>query len=682
MVQRRLALGAEAVGAVRSLLVELDPTATGDDLQIVAAELIGNAFRHGRPFEDGTVALRVAWGATGTRIDVTDAGSGAVPALVDTPPDREGRRGLAMIDRLASAWGYRSEKTTSFWAELGSTAPRAGTTGVLATCRRMLSDEVSPPLDVLLDTVATGMVWPLVEYRTRGVEHLEIRAGAGAGAPTPADRAALDGACRAALDSSETAVVPVSGHVATAMTVVHGGHVIGILGVVCPEAEADAAVELLLWISGLIAPVLGREETRQTEDFLVAQLAFLARASEVLASSLDYDSTLEQVARLLVPERADWCTINLINEDGSIRRVAAEHARPDRRGRLLELLDEHPHDPDADTGVPLVIRTGEPRLYPEVSDDLLKATANDPEYLEITRDLAIRSCIIVPLETRGQVLGTISLVSTDLERFRYGESDLAMARDLARRAALAIDNARIHTSRSRVAQALQESLLPAELPEIPGVDVAVRYQPASSRARMGGDFYDIVGADDGSWYVVIGDVQGKGIEAATLIGLARHTLRTAALQRASPAAALEMLNTALHASSQDRSCTAICARLVPTDRTWAMTIARAGHVEPILLQAGGSCTIVSRGLVLGLFSDPMVEERTIGLSAGQSVVLLTDGAIGVEGDAEARLRSALEAASTASAQEIAAGVPRAHDVDDDLAVVVLQPVSAPKNGAG
>ena len=167
---------------------------------------------------------------------------------------------------------------------------------------------------------------------------------------------------------------------------------------------------------------------------------FLADAGAVLAASLDPDATLERIARLAVPALADWCAVDILQEDRSVRRVAVVHADPAKVRLVQELMDRYPPRLDAPDGA--VLRTGEPLLLPEMTDDQLAACARDADHLAMLRRLGPRSCIVAPLSARGRVLGTITLVSAESGR-RYGPADLALAVELGRRAALAVDNARL-----------------------------------------------------------------------------------------------------------------------------------------------------------------------------------------------------------------------------------------------
>lgn len=180
-------------------------------------------------------------------------------------------------------------------------------------------------------------------------------------------------------------------------------------------------------------------EVREAER----RFSFLADASSVLAASLDCEATLANVARLAVPYLADWCTVHLMQSDGSIRRLALTHHDTAKLERA-QSLSERPIDPNAPRGLPKVLRTGQPELYVDISDALLVETARDEEDLARLREAGLCSCIIVPLRAHEKIIGALSLVTTDSGR-KYSEADLRFAEDLASRAALAVDNARLYT---------------------------------------------------------------------------------------------------------------------------------------------------------------------------------------------------------------------------------------------
>jgi PAS domain S-box-containing protein len=224
------------------------------------------------------------------------------------------------------------------------------------------------------------------------------------------------------------------------------------------EAEKNAASLL----ANLAAAAIGTAELYDTQRRLAEDQRFVAAASELLASSLEYERTLANVASLAVPQFADWCTIDMVDEDGSLSRLAVAHVDPQKVRLADELAAKYPPDPDAAYGVPNVIRTKRPELFSEITDELLhEATADTPELLEILRELGLRSSMCVPLIARDRVLGAITFVSAESGR-RYDEGDLGIAQDLARRAAIAVDNAMLFRDMQAARREAQASLAAAE----------------------------------------------------------------------------------------------------------------------------------------------------------------------------------------------------------------------------
>jgi PAS domain S-box-containing protein len=213
-------------------------------------------------------------------------------------------------------------------------------------------------------------------------------------------------------------------------------------------AETDvivAAALANLAASALRTAELYDEQRRLSGEARAAErrATFLAEASTLLSSSLDYEKTLEAVAHAAVPWVADWCGVDILGEDGEVRRLAVAHVDPAKVEWARELSERYPYDPDATRGVPAVLRTGRSELYPEVSDALLVAAAKDEEHLRIMRELGFNSGMVVPLAAHGRAFGAITFVTAESGR-RYAAEDLAFAEDLARRAALAVENARLY----------------------------------------------------------------------------------------------------------------------------------------------------------------------------------------------------------------------------------------------
>ncbi len=212
-------------------------------------------------------------------------------------------------------------------------------------------------------------------------------------------------------------------------------------------------------LHGFVKVVRDTTERKRAED----ALRILAEASELLASPLDYRARLRDLTRLVVPDLADWCAVDVLGENGSLERLAVMHEDPEKVELVLKLQERYPDNPDALYGVPNVLRTGEPEMMSEVPEELLDEAARDAEHREILRELDLGSYMVVPMVARGPTLGTISFVSAKSRR-RYDARDLAIAETLVRRAALAVDNARLYeeaqqeiVKRRRAEEALRES---------------------------------------------------------------------------------------------------------------------------------------------------------------------------------------------------------------------------------
>ncbi len=356
---------------------------------------------------------------------------------------------------------------------------------------------------------------------------------------------------------------------------------------------------------------------------------FLAQAGQLLASSLDYQETLARVAMLAVPWLADWCAVDLPDDHGGIHQVALAHADPTKIAMAEELRSRFPPDPEAATGVPGVLKGGPAELYPKIPDELLSQAISDPEQLEAIRALGMRAVMIVPMRIGDTTLGAITLISADSGR-TFDEDDFAFAQDLALRAAWAIQNARLYAEQVRVAHTLQASLLPERLSEIPGWLSAAAYQAGEQGADVGGDFYDIVAVGGGRHLVFLGDVTGKGIEAAALTSLVRHSVRTAARFDPRPAKVLELVDAILVEQPKLAPVTLVCA-LIDHDR---LTVASGGHPPALLRRGDAVRELGPGGVVLGAIGGLAFPETTYTLEPGDTLVLYTDGVTDTPGTNE------------------------------------------------
>jgi PAS domain S-box-containing protein len=446
-----------------------------------------------------------------------------------------------------------------------------------------------------------------------------------------------------------------------------------------PLFGPDGGVRLAISVIEDITELMQAEYTQR----------FLAEASRVLAGSLDYESTLTRVAELAVPEIADWCAIDLAAPGGHTR-VTTMHTDPEKLAFAEELGRRYPTDPRSDRGVARVLRTGEAELYAHIPDELIEQGAVDAEHLELIRSVGMVSAMIVPMRAREDVLGAITFVSAESGRI-FDAHDLALAEDLGLRAGTAVDNARLYGQRSAIAQTLQASLLPPELPVAERLEFGAFFRAAGAGFDVGGDFYDVFSTSAHEWFAVIGDVCGKGAEAAATTALVRYTVRAAAVRRRSPAAILGWLNDAMlrqsHGPATERFCTIAVVRLDLRDDGVQATAAAGGHPLPRLLRGDGTVEALGTpGTLVGVTGEFSVRDATAGLRPGDTLLLYTDGLIeaGAPGRvwSPAELDEALRQAGAGSgglldrlvAQLAAAALGHlADDPRDDVALLAVRP---------
>ena len=379
-------------------------------------------------------------------------------------------------------------------------------------------------------------------------------------------------------------------------------------------------------IVGLMADIT---ERRRRED----ALTFLAEAGDALAGSLDPVQTLNEIARLAVPRLADWCAVQLASDArGAFENIAVAHVNPDKVRWALELQERYPPDQDSPTGVPEVIRSGRSELYPEIDEALLRAGARDTEHLEIIQQLQMSSAMVVPLRARERTLGAITFIYAESER-QYSTHELELAEELGRRAGLAIDHARLYEREHRTAETLQRALLPPTLPQIPGHELAARYLPGRAGDHVGGDWYDAFALADGRYGIAIGDIGGRGIAAAALMGQVRNGLRAYALKAPGPGTAMADLRAM--DEQLEELVFATLTYIVYDPRTGRGTLSTAGHLPTLLLDARGEARYAEgpRCPPLGAGVAAPCREHEFALEPGGGLVLYTDGLV------ESRTRS-------------------------------------------
>lgn len=370
------------------------------------------------------------------------------------------------------------------------------------------------------------------------------------------------------------------------------------------------------------AQALARLDAAADAEDRARKLAILGQAAVELASSLDYQTTLTNVARLALDQLADWVGVELLQGD-ELEPVVTVHRDPEMIELAADLRRRYPAPLDAPTGVPAVVRTGKSALYEHISEETLAAGALDAEHLELIRRLRLVSLMIVPLAVGDRVLGALVLVSSDPQR-RYNAEDLAFAEDLARRAAVAIDNSHLYSRTLEASVRLQHALLPESLPEPAGWRIAVHYRPAG-RTEVGGDFYDAIELADGRLLTVIGDVMGRGLNAAAAMAQLRAALRAYVAVESEPVTILTKL-TEMFAFYRMGGLATLVVALADAQRS-TVTFASAGHLPVVLLGDGEPHVITPpRSPPLGVGSFPR-ESVVAPLCPGQTFLLYTDGLV-------------------------------------------------------
>lgn len=368
----------------------------------------------------------------------------------------------------------------------------------------------------------------------------------------------------------------------------------------------------------------GHDSAAEEEAVVAAarRLDLMARMTRLLLDeeSLSEPVALQRAARLLTSEFADWSVIDVVR-GGEIRRaVVAGHDDRDElhSTRLLQDLDLRacrlPRD---------VLDSGNPLVDPLIEDETALGVSDDGN--PVLAVLRAGSILCVPLRSQQENLGALTLVrGSDRQRFEL--SDLGLIEELSDHLALALRTERRYQRRSDAADALQASLLPRALPAVDGLELGVAFHSATEGVEVGGDFYDVFQGPQG-WGLVLGDVCGKGEEAAAATATVRHGVRLLGVYQSNPAEMLQMVNNAMVTRQEtDRFVTAVSAHLVWQQAGARVTMASAGHPRALVLRADGSVHFAAGGGVpLGIFSNVSIATEEIELFPGDALLLYSDG---------------------------------------------------------
>ncbi|MBE2320301.1 SpoIIE family protein phosphatase [Solirubrobacter sp. CPCC 204708] len=326
----------------------------------------------------------------------------------------------------------------------------------------------------------------------------------------------------------------------------------------------------------------------------------------------------------------------------------------------------------------------DPRLRPLTATSPPRLGGGEPQPARLSAQLT----------GRGKELGMVEVI--DSHEREFTARDEAVLTQLAQLTSVAISNAQLYERERTIARTLQRSLRPGGLPPVPGLSAAVRFRPAGEGIELGGDFYDLFGAGDGAWTALIGDVQGKGPDAAAVTALARHTMRAAAAYESRPSGVLALLHRALRDQTGDegRFCTVCYAHLRVNGRTVNLELACGGHPLPLVVAPDGSVTPVGRlGTLLGSDIDPLLTDVSVELAPGEVLVFYTDGVTEVRrrrqevfghGELVALLRTCAGLPPDAVADRVEAAVITASDgrLRDDMAILAFGPTPQPKENDG
>jgi serine phosphatase RsbU (regulator of sigma subunit)/anti-sigma regulatory factor (Ser/Thr protein kinase) len=644
---------AAARALVRSVLEEAGLDTLLNEALLLTTELSTNAVVHANTELD----IEVTADPGGLTVTVTDFAPGPVEQLavgprndsVDIGEVAERGRGLLLVDHFASRWGTVHEGTgKGVWFRL----EQHRGTGAFTPAESATSPD-TPSVGALTALLQVNPVRTseegLADFATELLSRLALLTGA-AGGVVRLDRGEGTGRQmlarygRAPRDDAATIRVPLTVHRPYA-----------------GELELDAspmgyAPPLATIVAERLSLHLENDRLRRADLRRQTWLTFLAEASELLAQSLDVNLTMALIPQLVVPRLGQWCAVHTTDAWGRLQLAAATHTDETAVPQLHATLAES--GPDS-----ILARLDEAsRLGTQVM------FGTPPEGFA------------VPLVARGQRLGTLA-VGRHL-RIRHDVDEVAVIEDVARRAALAIDNARIHDERRKVARTLQASLLPPALPHVEGVGFAAEYVPTGS--EVGGDFYDVVPSHDGGWVVVVGDVSGKGVQAATVTGLVRDVIRILVDDGKPMAEILCRVNRTLVQRGGGRYCTLAMASVFrkPNDHL-EVCLHLAGHDRAVLVRADGKASFVGEGgTALGLLETIASPDMAVTLRPGDSLIFYTDGVTerrrGRELFGAARLREAAAPLAGYPAEVMAARLRSTainfsvEEPRDDIAILVLR----------
>jgi serine phosphatase RsbU (regulator of sigma subunit) len=456
----------------------------------------------------------------------------------------------------------------------------------------------------------------------------------------------------------------------------------GLLAITFPPELFTAAEDGFLHsLAGALTSAVLRAAELQEQDAATQRTVLLAEASMSLSRSLDMDTTVAEVGRLLVPRFADWCTVQLLR-DGQLETVSVQHRDPATTAWARTLMDAFPTRMDSPTGTANVVRTGRSEIYPFIPAELIETSATSPDHLALLRRLGLTSAIIVPLVGRDGVVGTLTLIHAESGR-RYNDEDFPFLEAVADRVAVALETASTFEQQSErlagvtlVAEAAQRAILAPPPARVGPVGLSARYLSAAMEAQVGGDLYEVVRTST-SVRLLVGDVRGKGLSAVRTATVVLGEFRAAAAGPGDVAHVAREIDRRILPYLPDAE-DFVTGVLVDIEHDGRFDVVSCGHPAPVLLTSGGTVEPVEldHSPPLGLGVDPVVARGK--LAPGDRLLLFTDGLIEARSPAGAFVdptpflpavaRADLDTAldGLLSSLKQAAG----HALDDDLALLL------------
>lgn len=651
-----------------------------DEALLLVTEVVTNAVVHA-----GTdIELTVVTGEADVRVDVVDYSGEAMPVLHSMPgEEREGGRGIYLLDALSTEWGTRHFATgKSVWFTLGASPTPVPARNVPAQPtptrppRRDIDWLVGLPVELERQLRPEEFVAELLHRLTEGLGlssgwvYADSPEGGGWALLTASDpiRSVPDPEAvrRVATGSAGAATAGPDGALVLPLR-----HRAGVFGAVLLAAGAQSCaddVALARLVSDRVSVILREDQANAALLRGRGSLGLLAEASEMFAGTLDVELAVTLATQLVVPRFAAWSAA-LTAYDHQPKLVAVAHSDEVRLASLRSALCE---GEGQDWAAHLLADPAEHRPVIVPAEKVPESLAGEGG----------GDVLALPLVARRRVLGLLLLGQR--RKGSYGAQDVGVLTDLADRAALAVDNARLYEDHTAISHALQASLLPASLPTGPGVDFAARYAAAGDGNEVGGDFYDVFTLPAGGWGISIGDVCGTGAEAAAITGTARSVLRLLVRDGSGPDEALRRLNDViLDLGERGRFCTTMVGVVTSRGDGLAVQMTSAGHPPAVLVTRSGHVSCVGRsGTLLGVVADVELVRDEVLLAPGDALVCYTDGLTerrhGNDLFGEERLLASLRALAGEPADRMAGGLEAAVTdygagaSRDDLAVLVVR----------